>query len=143
MNLDTATGAMIGEQVGKLVVGKTTTQLQKKFGYLKSPFEAHPYVRACCLESPCRDSARISGLAALSATLPVSLSGSGAITREIRNQLLQVRVLCLRLFEHGIVGPLNPLVFFASWCVRTECRCAVLPVILSFNSNSDRSAILP
>jgi len=56
MNLDRATGAMIGDASReKLVVGKTKTQLQKKFGYLKSPSEAHPYVRACYLESPWKD----------------------------------------------------------------------------------------
>ena len=46
MNLDTPTGAMIGDASRKLVVGKTKTQLQKKLGYLKSPFEAQLYVRA-------------------------------------------------------------------------------------------------
>lgn len=56
MNLDTATGTMIGDRAReKLVVGKTKTQLQKKFGYLKLPSDAHPYMRACYLESPWKD----------------------------------------------------------------------------------------
>ena len=55
MNLDTPTGAMIGDASRKLIVGKTKTQLQKKLGYLKSPFEAQLYVRACYLETPWRD----------------------------------------------------------------------------------------
>jgi len=56
MNLDTAIGAMIGDRGrGKLVVGKTKTQLQKKFGYLRLPSDAHPYMKACYLESPWKD----------------------------------------------------------------------------------------
>ena len=56
MNLDTAVGTMIGDiSREKLVVGKTRTQLQKKFGYLKSPSDAHPYMKACYLESPWKD----------------------------------------------------------------------------------------
>src|SRR5215467_7732007 len=56
MNLDTAVGTMIGDiDREALVVGKSKTQLQKKFGYLKSPSDAHPYMRACYLESPWKD----------------------------------------------------------------------------------------
>lgn len=53
MNLDTAVGTMIGDgSRAKLVVGKSKTQLQKKFGYLTSPSDAHPYMKSCYLESP-------------------------------------------------------------------------------------------
>jgi hypothetical protein len=53
MNLDTAVGTMIGDTSReKLVVGKRKTQLQKKFGYLTSPSDAHPYMKSCYLESP-------------------------------------------------------------------------------------------
>lgn len=56
MNLDSAMGAMIGDiSREKLVVGKTKTQLQRKFGYLKSPSDAHPDMKACYLESRWKD----------------------------------------------------------------------------------------
>src|SRR5215467_4397640 len=53
MNLDTAVGTMISD-IGreKLVVGKSKMQLQRKFGYLKSPYDAHPYMKSCYFESP-------------------------------------------------------------------------------------------
>ena len=53
MNPDLAMGAMVGDiGRGELVVGKTKAQLQKKFGYLKSPFETGTYMNGCYLESP-------------------------------------------------------------------------------------------
>lgn len=53
MNLDTASGTMIGDSNrDKLVVGQTKAQLQRKFGYLKSPSDANPYMKGCYLESP-------------------------------------------------------------------------------------------
>lgn len=56
MNLDTAVATMIGDiSREKLVLGKTRTQLQKKFGYLTSPSDAHPYMKASYLESPWKD----------------------------------------------------------------------------------------
>lgn len=53
MNPDLALGAMIGD-IGRdrLIVGKTKAQLQKKFGYLKSPLGAGTYMNGCYLESP-------------------------------------------------------------------------------------------
>ena len=56
MNLDEAVETMIGD-LGrdKLVVGKSKVQLQKKFGYLVSPSDAHPYMKSCYLESPWKD----------------------------------------------------------------------------------------
>jgi hypothetical protein len=48
MNLDRATGIMVGAPDGdKLVVGKTKAQLQEKFGYLLPLTEVSPYLRAC------------------------------------------------------------------------------------------------
>ena len=45
MNLDTATGTMIGDGSSKrLVLGKTKPQLQEKFGILLTPDEASPYL---------------------------------------------------------------------------------------------------
>jgi hypothetical protein len=56
MNLDEAVGTMIGDvEREKLVVGKSKVQLQKKFGYLVSPSDSHPYMRSCYLESPWKD----------------------------------------------------------------------------------------
>ena len=53
MNLDTAVGTMIGDiSREKLVIGKSKTQLQRKFGYLTTPSDAHPYMKSCYLESP-------------------------------------------------------------------------------------------
>jgi hypothetical protein len=46
MNLDTATGTMIGDASReKLVVGKTRAQLQERFGYLSKPADVSPYLR--------------------------------------------------------------------------------------------------
>jgi hypothetical protein len=48
MNLDVATGTMIGDPGReKLIVGKTKLQLQQKFGYLPPPAEASSYLRGC------------------------------------------------------------------------------------------------
>ncbi len=48
MNLDLVTGTMIGDPGReKLVVGKTKSQLQERFGYLLSPAQASPYLRGC------------------------------------------------------------------------------------------------
>jgi hypothetical protein len=48
MNLDTATGTMIGDgSREKLVVGKTRTQLRESFGYLLTPADASPNLRSC------------------------------------------------------------------------------------------------
>jgi hypothetical protein len=56
MNPDQAIGAMVGDTGrDKLVVGKTKAQLQQKFGYLKSPSDAGPYMKGCYLESSWKD----------------------------------------------------------------------------------------
>ena len=48
MNLDTATGTMIGDTSReKLVVGKTKSQLQERFDYLSTPADVSPYLRGC------------------------------------------------------------------------------------------------
>jgi hypothetical protein len=48
LNLDTATGTMIGDASReRLVVGKTRAQLQKKFGYLTNLTGASSYLKAC------------------------------------------------------------------------------------------------
>jgi hypothetical protein len=48
VNLDSATELMIGDsERDELVVGKTKTQLQKKFGYLVTVDKANSYLRAC------------------------------------------------------------------------------------------------
>ena len=48
MDLDAATGTMIGDgDSDKLVLGKTKTELQKRFGYLTAPGEASPYYQSC------------------------------------------------------------------------------------------------
>ena len=55
-NLDAAVGTMIGDKGREeLVVGKTKIQLKRKFGYLKSPSEAHAYMKSCYLDSPWKD----------------------------------------------------------------------------------------
>jgi hypothetical protein len=52
MNLDSATGAMIGDPGREeLVVGKTKSQLQERFGYLLPPADASPYLRGCYRDS--------------------------------------------------------------------------------------------
>jgi hypothetical protein len=48
MNLDLATGTMIGDDNrDKLVIGKTKAQLRDKFGYLLSLANASEYLRSC------------------------------------------------------------------------------------------------
>jgi hypothetical protein len=53
MNLDTATGTMVGD-VGRdqLVIGKTRADLQCKFGFLLKPNQAPEYDRYCYQNSP-------------------------------------------------------------------------------------------
>lgn len=53
MDPDRAMTAMVGD-IGrdKVVLGKNKTQLQKRFGYLKAPADASPYMKSCYLESP-------------------------------------------------------------------------------------------
>ncbi len=52
MNLDVATGTMVGDpNRDKLVVGKTKVQLRNKFGLLLLPADASPYLRGCYLNS--------------------------------------------------------------------------------------------
>jgi hypothetical protein len=48
MNLDSATGTMIGDaKRDKLVVGRTRRELEAKFGYLLPRADASPYLRNC------------------------------------------------------------------------------------------------
>jgi hypothetical protein len=48
MNASEATDAMVGDAYrDELVIGKTRTQLQKRFGPLISPADASPYLRGC------------------------------------------------------------------------------------------------
>ena|SRR5436190_23848395 len=48
MNLDTATGTMIGDASReKLVIGKTKVQLREKFGYLSMPEDMSQYLKGC------------------------------------------------------------------------------------------------
>lgn len=48
MNMDSATGTMIGDASrDRLVVGKTKAQLRERFGYLLMPADAEPYLRDC------------------------------------------------------------------------------------------------
>src|SRR5882724_5529885 len=52
MKLDSATGTMIGDPGSKeLVVGKTKSQLQERFGYLSTAADASPYLRDCYRDS--------------------------------------------------------------------------------------------
>ena len=52
MNLDVATGTMVGDpNRDKLVVGKTKAQLRNKFGLLLLPADASSYLRGCYLNS--------------------------------------------------------------------------------------------
>ena len=52
MNLDSAMGTMIGDPGReKLVVGRTKSQLQERFGYLLPPAAASPHLRACYQDS--------------------------------------------------------------------------------------------
>ena len=56
MNLDSATGTMIGDSSReKLVVGKTRAQLRERFGYLSTPADASPYLKGCYLDSAWKD----------------------------------------------------------------------------------------
>jgi hypothetical protein len=51
MNLDTATGTMIGDASReKLVIGKTKVQLREKFGYLSTPADISQYLRGCYID---------------------------------------------------------------------------------------------
>src|SRR5882762_12013537 len=54
MDLDLATGTMVGDPArDKLVIGKTEAALQSRFGYLLTPLDASPYLKAC--SSPWKD----------------------------------------------------------------------------------------
>jgi hypothetical protein len=56
MNLETATGTMIGDRSReKLVVGKTRVQLREKFGYLSKPADISPYLKGCYQDSAWKD----------------------------------------------------------------------------------------
>jgi hypothetical protein len=56
MNLDTATGTMIGDgNREKLVLGKTRAQLREKFGYLSKPADVSQYLRGCYQTSAWKD----------------------------------------------------------------------------------------
>ena len=56
MKLNAAVGTMIGDGSSeKLVVGKTRAQLGKKFGYLSTPSDMSPYLRACYQGSAWQD----------------------------------------------------------------------------------------
>jgi hypothetical protein len=53
MNLDQATGTMIGDgSRERLVVGKTKVQLREKFGYLLPPADVSQYMEGCYQTSP-------------------------------------------------------------------------------------------
>jgi len=53
MDLDTATHTMIGDPGrDRLVVGKTRRELERRFGALRRPKEATPYLQACYEHSP-------------------------------------------------------------------------------------------
>jgi hypothetical protein len=57
MNLDTATGTMIGDGGrDELVVGKTKAQLRNRFGFLLTPADASQYLRGCYQNSGWKDS---------------------------------------------------------------------------------------
>jgi len=48
MDLDTATGTMIGDAGSeRLVLGKTKVELRERFGYLSTLAEVSPYLRGC------------------------------------------------------------------------------------------------
>lgn len=56
MNLDIATGTMIGDASReKLVLGKTKTQLRETFRYLSTPADVSPYLRGCYQDSVWKD----------------------------------------------------------------------------------------
>lgn len=53
MDLDTATGTMVGDGASKrLVLGKTRSELQQRFGVLLAPSEANPYLGGFYRQSP-------------------------------------------------------------------------------------------
>ncbi len=55
MNLDAATGTMVGDpDRDKLVLRKTRSQLRDRFGLLLLPEQASPYLRGCYENSPWR-----------------------------------------------------------------------------------------
>lgn len=56
MDPDRAVGTMIGDKGReKLVLGKRKTDLERRFGYLKAPADATPYMKGCYLESPWKE----------------------------------------------------------------------------------------
>jgi hypothetical protein len=56
MNIDTATGTMIGDASReRLVVGKTRAQLRERFGYLSTLADVSPYLRNCYQGSAWKD----------------------------------------------------------------------------------------
>lgn len=56
LNPNVATHTMIGDAGhDELVLGKTKTQLRKKFGYLLAPADASPYLRGCYQNSAWKD----------------------------------------------------------------------------------------
>jgi hypothetical protein len=56
LDLPTATGTMIGDaDRDKLVVGKTKSQIEKRFGPLLTPEQATPHLRGCYQDSDWKD----------------------------------------------------------------------------------------
>jgi hypothetical protein len=56
MNIDTATGTMIGDASREnLVVGQTRAQLRERFGYLSTLVDVSPNLRACYQDSAWKD----------------------------------------------------------------------------------------
>jgi len=58
MNLDEVTEAMVGDgdpEKNRLVIGKTESELRKKFGFLLEPFQVSPYLRGCYQSSAWKD----------------------------------------------------------------------------------------
>lgn len=56
IDLDRAADTMVGDSHrDRLVVGKTRTQLEKKFGYLRGRDQVTPYLRECSQHLPWRD----------------------------------------------------------------------------------------
>ena len=56
IDLDLAADTMIGDaHRDELVVGKTKTQLEKKFGYMLAREQVTPYLRGCSQAPPWRD----------------------------------------------------------------------------------------
>src|SRR5471032_941822 len=48
MDLDRASAIVLYHDHQELIVGKTRQQLERRFGYLKSPAEVRPYLRDYC-----------------------------------------------------------------------------------------------